>query len=98
MPITLNYRRKDDELENIIKHDNFIDRDATTQLIFIDHENGLQTQDKLNDLLLTLYNRLGNETINIEEIGSVVTQEQFANWVDDHFDNYSTKLFEDGIA
>lgn len=64
----------------------------------LDGTGSTTTQASLNEMLITLYNRLSEEDVVIERFGDdPCTQAEFAAWIEDDFDDYTKGLFQDGI-
>lgn len=83
------------ELFKTVETSKEITKEVTDILLELDTTASVTTQASLNELLTTLYERLDDEDINIEVIGDKVTKEQFKNWVEENFDDYSTDMFEE---
>ena len=83
------------ELFRIVSEETEITRDVVDTLLELDSTASVTTQASLEELLKTLYDRLDEEDICIEDIGDSITKEEFKAWVEDNFDDYSVKLFED---
>lgn len=83
------------ELFETVEKSNVISKEVTDILLELDTTASVTTQASLEELLSTLYKRLSDEDISIEVIGDHVTKEQFVSWVDDNYDDYSRKLFEE---
>ena len=83
------------ELFRIMEEEDFISKEVIDILLELDSTASVTTQASLEELLGTLYHRLEEEDISIEDIGDHVTQEEFRDWVEDNFDDYSVKLFEE---
>ena len=83
------------ELFRIVSEETEITRDVVDTLLELDSTASVTTQASLEELLKTLYDRLDEEDICIEDIGDSITKEEFKTWVEDNFDDYSVKLFED---
>ena len=87
------------ELNDIVEHSDVIKKEVTDIFLEMDTTDSMATQVSLNNLLLTLYDRLEEERIMIEAIGSPdTTQEQFEGWVENNLDDYSTRLFAEAIG
>ena len=85
------------ELFHVIETSDFISKEVTDILLELDVTASVTTQASLEELLEKLYHRLETESIEIEIIGKEVSQERFAEWVDDNFDSYSQKLFHEDM-
>ena len=87
------------ELNDIVEHSDVIKKEVTDIFLEMDTTDSMATQVSLNNLLLTLYDRLEDERIMIEAIGSPsTTQEQFEGWIENNLDDYSTRLFAEAIG
>ena len=88
------------ELLEAIKHQHHISKEITDTLIELDQLPSTGTQVYLNDLIVTLYNRVVdvNDDIVVEIFGQkVITPKEFISWVDDNFTTYSANLFKETI-
>ena len=83
------------ELFRVISEENVISKEVIDIILELDSTASVTTQASLEELLSTLYHRLEEEDISIDDIGDHVTQEEFKSWVEDNFDDYSVKLFEE---
>ena len=86
------------ELYKFLAESNEIKQDVIDILFELDGTGSMVTQASLNDILKDLYNRLETDSISIEGIGYNVSQESFAAWVDDNFDDYTANLFKKTIS
>ena len=86
------------ELYKFLAESNNIEQDVIDILFELDGTGSMVTQASLNDILKDLYNRLETDSISIEGIGYNVSQESFAAWVDDNFDDYTANLFKKTIS
>ena len=87
-----------EELKKLALYSTNFKKEFTTALLNADRMNDLVTQHTLNEIIATLYRRLTTNNITIEVIGKKVTKEQFKEWVENNFNNYNTKIFEDEIG
>ena len=85
------------ELYKFLAESNEIEQDVIDILFELDGTGSMVTQASLNDILKDLYNRLATDSISIEGLGYNVSQESFAAWVDDNFDDYTANLFKKTI-
>ena len=83
------------ELFRVISEENVITKEVIDILLELDSTASVTTQASLEELLSILYHRLEEEDISIDDIGDHVTCEEFKAWVEDNFDDYSVKLFEE---
>lgn len=83
------------ELFRIVSEENVISKEVIDILLELDSTASVTTQASLEELLSALYNRLDEEDISIDDIGDHVTKEEFKAWIDDNFDDYSAKLFDE---
>ena len=84
------------ELYETVEKSTTITTEVTDIFLELDSTASMATQASLDELLETLYRRLKEEKIVIEAIGEEpATQEQLKAWVEDNFDDYSIKLFEE---
>ena len=98
------------ELFRIVSEENVISKEVIDILLELDSTASVTTQASLEELLSALYNRLDEEDISIDDIdamsrkipqisdldiGDHVTKEEFKAWVDDNFDDYSAKIFDE---
>ena len=84
------------ELYETVEKSTTITTEVTDIFLELDSTASMATQASLDELLETLYKRLKEEKIVIEAIGEEpATQEQLKAWVEDNFDDYSIKLFEE---
>ena len=74
-----------------------IKKEVTDILLELDGTASVTTQASLEELVGTLYRRLKDEEITIEALGGPATQEQFKAWIEENFDDYSVKLFEQDL-
>ncbi len=85
------------ELFRIVSEENVISREVVDILLELDSTASVTTQASLEELLKILYDRLEEEDISIDDIGDHVTKEEFQAWVEDNFDDYSVKLFDEEV-
>lgn len=84
------------ELYQAVDRDAVITEEMTDIFKELDSTVSTTTQASLNEMLVILYNRLSEEEIVIERFGDEpCTQEDFAAWIEDEFDDYTKGLFVD---
>ena len=88
-----------EELYKAVENESRISKEVTDILFELDTTASSSTQAELNELLVTLYKRIGQEEIVIEENddSKPISTEEFTGWVEERFDSYSTDMFEDSI-
>ena len=88
-----------EELYRAVNESETITREVLDILTELDGTASVTTQAELNKLLVILYERSGRGEITLEGVGNgePVTQEQFSAWVNDSFDTYSAKIFNESI-
>ncbi len=92
--------KNEKELLEAIKHEHHISKEITDTLIELDQLPSTGTQVYLNDLIVTLYNRVVdvNDDITVDIFANkVIAPEEFIQWVDDNFTEYSAGLFKKTI-
>ena len=86
------------QLNKAVESETRITQEMTDIFVELDETNSVSTQAELNHMLVKLYKRLGDEEIVIERFGDrPATPEEFAAWIDEDFDDYTTKLFHKDI-
>ena len=81
-----------------VEKDLKITKEVLDIFLELDSTGSVTTQAELNEMLITLYKRLGKEEIIIEPFGSgPCSQVAFKNWINDNMDTYTAGLFNDGI-
>ena len=88
------------ELFDAVEKETNITKEITDIFLELDSTGSMATQVDLNNLLLALWERLDDEDIRIEAIGGGMStsQDDFADWIRNNFDDYSVKLFEGAIG
>lgn len=85
------------ELYKFVKESDNFGKDVLDILFELDETGSIVTQASLNDILVSIYNRLDKCKIRIEGLGEKVSKSEFAQWVEDKFDTYTANLFKDSI-
>ncbi|SFB73476.1 hypothetical protein [Butyrivibrio sp. YAB3001] len=93
--------KNEKELLEAIKHEHHITKEITDTIIELDQLPSTGTQVFLNDLIVTLYNRVVdvNDDVIVEIFDQkVITPDEFIGWIDDNFTTYSADMFKKSIG
>ena len=93
--------KNEKELLEAIKHEHHITKEITDTIIELDQLPSTGTQVFLNDLIVSLYNRVVdvNDDVIVEIFDQkVITPDEFIGWIDDNFTTYSADMFKKSIG
>lgn len=83
-----------EELYNSIEKETLIKKEITDTLLELDMLPSMTTQASLNDMLETLYNRIkSGEQLKFECTDSIMSTNDFKDWVSRKFTLYSYEMF-----
>lgn len=88
-----------EELFKLIESGDSLTVEMENILLELDTTNSVTTQAELNDLLVKLYERLKKgDHIRSERTGEFLLVNDFINWVNTEFTDYSSNMFTETIA
>jgi hypothetical protein len=89
------------KMYEIIKNNKVIPKELTDALLEYDVLNSVATQAALNKVLLEIRAKLETELDSSVEIlskdGLATTAEEFDNWIDNEFTNYSYDMYKNSL-
>ena len=85
------------ELYGVLDNSTRFEKSVTDVLLELDNTTSVTTQASLNEMLVGIYRRLENQNIIIDVIGDSVSPIDFKNWVNENFDDYTVKLFNEEV-
>ena len=87
------------EIYNHIEKAEVISKELTDILLELDTTNSRVTQASLNDILMTLYNRIkSEEKTKFEVTDSYMNCEEFINWLYMNITTYSYNMFMESMG